>query len=94
MKQTVGRERHAQNSINVLAEEYKEVCPYDKIHRIVPERFQKHLIQCRRMHPDEPLDTCPFDSTHIFGACERSVSYLTPIIFVHIKYILLRDSCS
>ncbi|KAH8338260.1 hypothetical protein KR074_011963, partial [Drosophila pseudoananassae] len=50
-------------------------CPYDPLHRLMPERFALHLIRCARNHPGSNLLRCPFNSTHLFmeGSIEQHV---------------------
>ena len=40
-------------------------CPYDKSHRILPHRFQVHLVRCRKNFPLAQVVTCPFNVTHL-----------------------------
>nr|ACO10875.1 Gametocyte-specific factor 1 [Caligus rogercresseyi] len=39
-------------------------CPFEISHRILPSRFQYHLVRCKRSHPHVHLKICPFNSTH------------------------------
>nr|ACO11280.1 Gametocyte-specific factor 1 [Caligus rogercresseyi] len=39
-------------------------CPLEISHRILPSRFQYHLVRCKRSHPHVHLKICPFNSTH------------------------------
>ncbi|XP_046844709.1 gametocyte-specific factor 1-like [Xenia sp. Carnegie-2017] len=40
------------------------VCPYDPSHRIAVKRFQRHLVKCRKNHPDKDFVSCPFNASH------------------------------
>ena len=44
--------------------EKKLTCPYDRNHQILPERMQRHLVLCRRQHPNMNLKICKFNSSH------------------------------
>ena len=39
-------------------------CPYNPSHQITRKIIQKHLVKCRRNHPDTDLVICSFNSTH------------------------------
>ena len=39
-------------------------CPYNPAHQITRKIIQKHLVKCRRNHPDTDLVICSFNSTH------------------------------
>ena len=39
-------------------------CPYNPSHQITQKIIQKHLVKCRRNHPDTDLVICSFNSTH------------------------------
>jgi len=41
------------------------VCPYDEVHVVSVLRFQRHLLKCRKNHPDKDLVKCPYNATHI-----------------------------
>ncbi|XP_064536894.1 gametocyte-specific factor 1 homolog [Drosophila montana] len=41
------------------------VCPYDKVHRILPSRLALHLIRCARNNSSIKLVRCPFNTTHM-----------------------------
>uniref|UniRef100_A0A182PVA6 CHHC U11-48K-type domain-containing protein n=1 Tax=Anopheles epiroticus TaxID=199890 RepID=A0A182PVA6_9DIPT len=40
------------------------ICPYDKNHVILVERFSNHLLRCRRQHPNAKKVICPINSAH------------------------------
>ena len=48
----------------VLPWEETITCPYDPAHQITRKIIQKHLVKCRRNHPDTDLVVCSFNSTH------------------------------
>lgn len=48
----------------VLPWEETITCPYDPSHQITRKIIQKHLVKCRRNHPDTDLVVCSFNSTH------------------------------
>ncbi|ALC48554.1 CG32625 [Drosophila busckii] len=59
-------------------------CPYDKVHRLLPQRLANHLTRCSRNHPSSKLVRCPFNSTHLLkkneliphlSTCESSSVY-------------------
>lgn len=39
-------------------------CPFNKSHRILKHRLQKHLNKCRKQYPNKKL-ICPCDATHM-----------------------------
>jgi len=39
-------------------------CPYNRAHKIRPERMQYHLIKCRKQFPEASLVICPYNATH------------------------------
>ncbi|KAH8256060.1 hypothetical protein KR026_006027 [Drosophila bipectinata] len=43
-------------------------CPYDPLHRLMPERFALHLIRCAKNHPGSKMVRCPFNNTHLFSS--------------------------
>ena len=45
-------------------------CPYDPCHQILPHRFAKHLVKCKKNHPDCDMKTCPFNATHVIPTSE------------------------
>ncbi|XP_037032550.1 gametocyte-specific factor 1 homolog [Bradysia coprophila] len=45
-------------------------CPYNKSHNILRERFQTHLVKCRKQYPNIKLKNCPFNSTHLILEAE------------------------
>ncbi|XP_017055685.1 gametocyte-specific factor 1 homolog [Drosophila ficusphila] len=45
-------------------EEYV-VCPYDKVHRIMPTRLAYHLTRCAKNFPSSKMVRCPFNTTHL-----------------------------
>lgn len=46
-------------------------CPYVKEHVVKVTRFQKHLINCRKQHPEVELVRCPFNSIHLVRLEDR-----------------------
>lgn len=40
------------------------VCPYNKSHEIMENRFGKHLTECEKNYPDSKLVKCPIDFRH------------------------------
>lgn len=46
-------------------------CPYDSVHRVEKgTRFQRHLIECRKNHPNVKEVICVFNNTHRIKAPE------------------------
>jgi len=39
-------------------------CPYNIAHQITEGRLQRHLVKCRRNHPDAEVVICKFNSSH------------------------------
>ena len=52
------------NSMPLLPWEETISCPYNPSHQITQKIIQKHLVKCRRNHPDTDLVICSFNSTH------------------------------
>uniref|UniRef100_A0A182TKT6 CHHC U11-48K-type domain-containing protein n=1 Tax=Anopheles melas TaxID=34690 RepID=A0A182TKT6_9DIPT len=52
-------------------------CPYNKSHTILAHRFAKHLIKCRRQHPNAKIAICPFNSSHHVNEQEMKVHTTT-----------------
>ncbi|XP_041773869.1 uncharacterized protein LOC121594547 [Anopheles merus] len=52
-------------------------CPYNKSHTILAQRFVKHLIKCRRQHPNAKIAICPFNSSHHVNEQEMKVHTTT-----------------
>lgn len=50
-------------------------CPYNVSHIILRQRFQVHLVRCRRSHPNAEVVTCPFNITHRINKLELGVSF-------------------
>ncbi|OAD58154.1 Gametocyte-specific factor 1 [Eufriesea mexicana] len=42
-------------------------CPFNKSHRIINHRFQKHLSKCRKNYPKNTKVVCPFDASHMLN---------------------------
>ncbi|XP_012282846.1 uncharacterized protein LOC105701027 [Orussus abietinus] len=40
------------------------ICPYDRSHRIVRSRIQKHIVKCERNFPENYKEICPYNATH------------------------------
>ncbi|XP_076659443.1 uncharacterized protein LOC143362848 [Halictus rubicundus] len=40
-------------------------CPFDKSHRIIVGRLEKHLFKCRKNFPKDTKVSCPFDARHM-----------------------------
>lgn len=49
-------------------------CPYNPSHQILAERFQTHLVKCRKQHPDSEKVQCPLNVTHWVNKEELDVS--------------------
>ncbi|XP_016974672.1 gametocyte-specific factor 1 homolog [Drosophila rhopaloa] len=41
------------------------VCPYDRVHRILPVRLTYHLTRCAKNFPSSKMVHCPFNTTHL-----------------------------
>nr|XP_031831503.1 uncharacterized protein LOC116426551 isoform X1 [Nomia melanderi] len=39
------------------------ICPFDKYHRIIDGRLQKHIFKCSKNYPNQRA-TCPFNANH------------------------------
>ncbi|XP_017059496.1 gametocyte-specific factor 1 homolog [Drosophila ficusphila] len=46
------------------------ICPYDKAHRIMPNRLAVHLIRCSRNFPSTEMVHCPFNVTHLYSVAD------------------------
>src|SRR6185437_4325518 len=44
-------------------EELLKTCPYNKVHKVKPSRYQIHIAQCRKLYDNHLVD-CPFDYNH------------------------------
>ncbi|XP_065576187.1 gametocyte-specific factor 1 homolog isoform X2 [Artemia franciscana] len=44
------------------------VCPYDPVHVLYEDRFQRHVVKCAVNHPElaAKMTSCRFNQTHIF----------------------------
>ena len=40
------------------------ICPYNKAHEILVTRWDKHLIRCRKQHPNSGIVICKFVWSH------------------------------
>lgn len=63
-------------SANGFAREHTEIqCPYDKSHKLRPERYQRHLFLCRRNHPNSDIAICDFNNAHHIKESELEDHY-------------------
>ncbi|XP_065651326.1 uncharacterized protein LOC101241717 isoform X2 [Hydra vulgaris] len=53
------------------------ICPYDPLHIITAQRFQRHLHKCRKNYPEKDLVQCSFNANHFVlrkDICQHLIS--------------------
>ncbi|XP_047145371.1 uncharacterized protein LOC101241717 isoform X1 [Hydra vulgaris] len=53
------------------------ICPYDPLHVITAQRFQRHIHKCRKNYPEKDLVQCSFNANHFVlrkDICQHLIS--------------------
>ncbi|KRF98868.1 uncharacterized protein Dwil_GK27514 [Drosophila willistoni] len=45
-------------------------CPFDKTHRLMPNRLATHLYRCARNYSGVEMKRCPFDISHVVSVAD------------------------
>lgn len=59
------------------------ICPYFPAHTVPYKRMPYHLIKCRQQYNGPPLDTCPFNATHLVPKGTLSEHFKSCVAFYH-----------
>ncbi|KAH8240398.1 hypothetical protein KR038_001406 [Drosophila bunnanda] len=47
-------------------------CPFDRVHRVLPNRLAMHIIRCARNFPSSKMVRCPFNVTHLYSVADMT----------------------
>lgn len=58
-------------------------CPYNEEHRVLELRLPYHMIRCKKNYKGPPLETCPFNATHLVPQGTLQEHYTECISYFH-----------